>query len=396
MAGLSPADRQAASPTSIAGGADISRSDSIAWSVWGVVAAATFYVTGFYWDISWHQTIGRDSFFNPAHVTIYLCGVVGGISCAYIIFSTTFGKDEAARAASVRVWGFRAPLGAFVVAWGGVLMLTSAPFDNWWHNAYGLDAKLNSPPHWVLTTGVFAVQIGGMILLAGAMNRGSERVREKLTWLLLYLGATVIALPLVLPNNRVLMHSALTYAAVCAAAPIVLVAMSRASGRRWACTTVAAMYMSYVLVFLWILPLFPGSPRLGPVYQTVTHFVPPSFPLLVIVPAFFLDCLFARWRPGNNWTLALAAGAVFLATFAAAQWPFADFLMSPYARNWVFGADRVPYFTAPSSHLGSNQYNYMEKNHLIFWMAMTAALGFAVVGSRIGLASGNWLRRVRR
>ena len=275
-------------------------------------------------------------------------------------------------------------------------MLTSAPFDNWWHNAYGLDAKLNSPPHWILTTGVFAVQIGGMILLAGAMNRSSERMRNKLTWLLLYLGATIIALPLVLTNNRVLQHSAACYAAVCAITPVVLVTMARASGWRWACTIVAATYMGYVVAFLWILPLFPGSPRLGPVFQDVTHFVPPAFPMLIIVPAFFLDCLFARWPSWNAWTTSVAAGVVFLVTLVAAQWPFADFMMSPYARNWVFGAHRLPYFTAPSSHLGSNQYNYVEKSHILFWMVMAVALSLAVLGSRIGLASGNWLRRVRR
>src|SRR5579872_5851007 len=56
--------------------------ERIALPLWGVIAAVSLYVIGFYWDISWHQTIGRDSFLNPAHVAIYLCGIVGGISCA--------------------------------------------------------------------------------------------------------------------------------------------------------------------------------------------------------------------------------------------------------------------------------------------------------------------------
>ena len=47
----------------------------------------------------------------------------------------------------VRFWGFRAPLGAWVAIWGAFAMLTSAPFDDWWHNAYGLDVKVLSPPH---------------------------------------------------------------------------------------------------------------------------------------------------------------------------------------------------------------------------------------------------------
>lgn len=31
-------------------------------------------------------------------------------------------------------------------------MITSAPFDKWWHNAYGLDTKVVSPPHVPLAT----------------------------------------------------------------------------------------------------------------------------------------------------------------------------------------------------------------------------------------------------
>ena len=45
-------------------------------------------------------------------------------------------------------------------------MITSAPFDDWWHNAYGLDVKILSPPHVVLVTGLVAVQIGTMVLIA--------------------------------------------------------------------------------------------------------------------------------------------------------------------------------------------------------------------------------------
>ena len=39
------------------------------------------------------------------------------------------------------------------------------------------------------------------------------------------------------------------------------------------------------IVFLWILPLFPAEPKLGPVYHPVTHFIPWEFPLLLIIPA---------------------------------------------------------------------------------------------------------------
>ena len=71
----------------------------------------------------------------------------------------------------MKIWGFRGPLGAFIAAWGGVAMITSAPFDDWWHSAYGLDVKILSPPHVLLIAGILAVQLGTLILILGMMNR---------------------------------------------------------------------------------------------------------------------------------------------------------------------------------------------------------------------------------
>jgi hypothetical protein len=53
-------------------------------------------------------------------------------------------------------------------------MLTSAPFDNWWHNAYGLDVKIVSPPHTLLILGIRAVSVGMMFLILAAMNRAAS------------------------------------------------------------------------------------------------------------------------------------------------------------------------------------------------------------------------------
>ena len=62
------------------------------------------------------------------------------------------------------MWGFRGPLGAFVCSWGGVAMIASGPFDNWWHNAYGLDVKILSPPHILLALGMTGIRFGTLIL----------------------------------------------------------------------------------------------------------------------------------------------------------------------------------------------------------------------------------------
>jgi hypothetical protein len=51
-----------------------------------------------------------------------------------------------------------------VSVWGALAMLTRAPFDDWWHNAYGRDVKIVSPPHLVLLAGWLAIVIGAMLM----------------------------------------------------------------------------------------------------------------------------------------------------------------------------------------------------------------------------------------
>ena len=153
---------------------------------------------GVHWDISWHRSIGRDTFWTPAHLAIHLCGVLAGIACGYLILATTFGRDSFLRQASVRIWGFRGPLGAFISAWGGIAMLTSAPLDNWWHNAYGLDVKILSPPHMVLAAGIIAVHVGALILILGYMNRATAGDRGRLLALFLYVGGMILVCLMVL------------------------------------------------------------------------------------------------------------------------------------------------------------------------------------------------------
>jgi hypothetical protein len=110
------------------------------------------------------MTIGRDTFWTPAHLLIQFGAILAACSSAFIIFRTTFHHDPAARNGAVRVLGFYGPLGAFLTAWGGAAMLVSAPFDNWWHNAYGLDVKIISPPHTLLAIGFDAIVLGSTFL----------------------------------------------------------------------------------------------------------------------------------------------------------------------------------------------------------------------------------------
>jgi len=96
--------------------------------------------------------------------------------------------------------------------------------------------------------------------------------------------------------------------------PLYLMWLGRGSKFQWGATWIALVYMAVVALMAWVLPLFPGQPRLGPIYNPVTHFVALPFPLLLIVPAFGID-LIRNWigHDGGwvgNWILAVLGGIV--------------------------------------------------------------------------------------
>ena len=152
----------------------------VPWYLATVLFASTSVIVGVIWDISWHRTIGRDSFWTPAHLAIYAGGLAAGLSCGWLALKTTFSGTGPETGRSVRMWGFRAPLGAWVAIWGAIAMLTSAPFDDWWHNAYGLDVEILSPPHVVLALGICAIQFGALLMALSWQNRASRRAQRGL------------------------------------------------------------------------------------------------------------------------------------------------------------------------------------------------------------------------
>src|SRR5437868_2711242 len=89
-------------PTTSARAADIVRDESPPWFIYVVVLAAACIPIGALWDISWHSTIGRDSFWTPAHIMIYLGGTLPGMCCGWLVLKTSFFGTSKERAASVR------------------------------------------------------------------------------------------------------------------------------------------------------------------------------------------------------------------------------------------------------------------------------------------------------
>jgi hypothetical protein len=369
------------------------------WPVLLLALAASCITLGIMWDISWHETIGRDTFWTPAHMVIYLGGALGGCVGGWLAIQATFLAAPAQKAATVRVFGARAPLGAWIAIWGAAAMLTSGPFDNWWHNAYGLDVKIISPPHTVLGLGMFGISFGALLL---ALTRQNQLQDGGGSGMFLWVGGMFVVLGAVFvmeysfPN---LQHAAIFYEVCALAFPFRLVALGRAARTSWPATRLTTLYILIECLVIWILPLFPAQAKLAPIYNPVTHMVPPPFPLLLIFPALAIDLILRRAGEAAGWRragLALVLGAAFLAVFIPAQWLFARFLLSPQADNWFFVGNRVwPY----SNQLGGWTTEFWEtKSFSLKAMPLVLALSWALAAgaSWVGLMLGGWMRKVQR
>lgn len=381
------------------------RSRSISWVSRIVIFAATCIVVGILWDISWHRTIGRDTFWTPAHLAIYLGGALGGMTAGWLVIRTTFLGDDGDRAAAVRLFGLYGPIGAWVSIWGAMAMLTSAPFDNWWHNAYGLDVRIISPPHAVLALGMWSVVGGGLLLVLREQNNSAMDGPDGTRWLLVYGAGVLLTMAAVFllersfPNDQ---HSHEFYTWSASTYPLYLLGVARAARVRWSGTFIALVYMAIIASMAWVLPLFPGEPKLGPVNNRIDHFVPMPFPLLLVVPAFVMDLIRHGIGQGRGWVrdwlIVIACAVAFVTVFALTQWYFSKFMLTKDADNWFFAADR---------HWG-----YGEKPgpwQKQFWTERTSgtrahanlrtfamALWCALISCRLGLWLGNWMARVRR
>ena len=383
--------------------ADVRHAGVPAWPLKAVLFSSICIAAGLLWDLSWHNTIGRETFWNLPHLLEQVAAVVAGLSCASLVLHITFNAGRYQRAESLRLLGFSGPLGAWVTLWGTLVMVIAAPFDDWWHNAYGLDARILSAPHLIMAIGMIAIVVGAVLLLVAAQNRTADEAEARRQgWSFAIAGGILIAVVAVLltryasrPNQ---MHNPRFYQVVACAFPILLVAIARAGRLRLSATAAAAIYMVVIMAMMWILQLVPGRPMLAPIYNPVTHMVPPRFPLLLVVPAFAIDLIVRRSSGRNGWVTAALAGLVFVALLLPLQWYFGDFLLSPSARNFFFAADQWSYTVQPGpwQHrfwgVPTDAAGHRTVAAMIPGLAIAAVLG--VMSSRLGMWAGNGMARL--
>ncbi len=368
------------------------------WPILFGLACATLAQLSLLWDISWHMSIGRDTFATPPHLGLYLGGGLPGVGFGALVLHTSFFGSPSVRDRSVRVWGLRGPLGVWVAIWGSVAMLVAAPFDAWWHVNYGVDLKAASPPHVVLLLGLAATHLGAGLLAAAAINRSVGGGTGLLGSLLSYsMGIMLLVSALfgIDTGGPAHMHSPIFYVSAAAAFPVWLVGATTARSR-WPATSAALWYTGLRLLMTWVLPLFAATPRLEPVYVSITHMVPPGLPFLLVVPAIAFDLMNRRSTGRDAWCSALALGPVFVVMLAVVQWPFAELLMRPVARGWLLAADNFPYNLPQATYTAQHWFIPWSGRLVPAWLAFLAAVPVAVCSAQVGLWLRAYLRRIQR
>ena len=196
-------------------------------------------------------------------------------------------------------------------------------------------------------------------------------------------------------TDKAYMHSGGFYRITATLFTLLLIAPARVIFvMKWPATA-AAVYMAFSIALTWTLQLVPAEPKLGPIFQHVTHMVGLSFPMLLVAPALAMDLVMQRLGKNTKWwLLAPALAIVFVGVFLAVQWPFGSFLMTPSARNWIFNADNYVYWMPPTSLRAAHVFAPASATPLAVSLAL--ALVQATFACALGLAWGSWMQRVRR
>ncbi|MCE7043429.1 hypothetical protein [Dyadobacter sp. CY312] len=387
------------------------RNEQIPIYILATVFSSFCVITGLIWDICWHISIGRDGLLSPPHLVIYLGAVVAGLFSGYEILRKTFWGSDSEKSRSVKIWGFfYSTLGALFCVWGALAMLTSAPFDDWWHNTYGLDVTILSPPHTVLLLGMIGIQFGAMISVIALKNQIKtkgflrpdtlKKTDNKLFILFALSGGFLLTIWFTLLSEelgRMESHRSSYYIYAAAGFPILLMAAGKAVSHKWTITAITAVYTIFMLGTLWIIPLFPAEPKLGPILNHIDHYQAFQFPLLLIVPAIALDILRNRFAYWNDWKLTFLLGTTFLVIFFGVQWFSGGFLMeSPYARNWFFGSESWYFGNSPDWEFRYKFAPWMLESTPELLKGLGIALVASIISTKIGLSWGNWMHKIQR
>ncbi|HEY4209585.1 MAG TPA: hypothetical protein VGM31_22320 [Puia sp.] len=368
--------------------------------LYAVSLAALLTVIGILWDISWHRSIGRDKFLSPPHILIYLGAIFAGLFSGMQVVWNSIRPSESIKRSTVRVWGvFYSSLGALFCIWGAIAMLTSAPFDDWWHSAYGLDVTILSPPHTLLGLGMLFLQFGACVGISKHLNTTATGGGTMLRVLFIITAASLLTMIYTLGTEYLHtrgMRGGLFYIVAALTTLLFLPVFGRALRMKWGMTAIALTYFFIAALSNWILQIFPAEPKLGPILTHSTHFQPGNFPMLVFIPALLMDWIM---RPGreNEWKTAFRVGACFVLGLLIIEYPLSGWLVgSPYARNWFFGADSWYFGDPPDWAYRYKMHPVLVSSPAVLLVDLLVAIVIGTLAARLSLRWGKWMQQIKR
>ncbi len=250
-----------------------------------ILLAGIAAMLGTYWDDAWHTDIGRDVFSSPPHLLLY--AGVGVMLLAIAWWILQVWRAEAS------IWAvLRQPVLVLPLV-GTLLTIASAPIDDFWHQAFGRDAVLWSPPHTAGIVGLFAVAAGLLLAVRRLPGRAGALLTTGFGALLL----VTLMIPVMEYETDVPQFAVLWYLPVMTVLMLFsFTLLALVSKRRWIATEVALLYTLLRLISVAMLIVLGHSLAV----------VPP-----LLIPAIVFD--FARQRRWPALVIALSVGlAVYL------------------------------------------------------------------------------------
>jgi hypothetical protein len=202
---------------------------AIGLSLYGLLVAGE----GFYSDVAWHITLGRDeTLFTAPHTSIVLgLGAIFGAGLVGVGYASLQQVDTKLRWKAVRIPWSTLPL----LALGGAA-LVGFPLDEVWHQTYGVDVTMWSPTHMLMILGASFSGLASWLVLAEAgvrptQSRWGRGMLVVASWLTLQgLSAPLGEFSFGVPQFQQMFHPLI----LCIAGGFALVAIRLVHGRFWA------------------------------------------------------------------------------------------------------------------------------------------------------------------
>jgi hypothetical protein len=234
------------------------------------------------WDAWWHTALGRESFWSPPHLLLYISTIL-----AIVLGLSTWLKTRKP------VWRNLAIALLFVPL--------SAPFDEIWHQWFGEETVNSllimwSPPHLVLIGSIIA----SFILLLPLLEKDSDRQARMLFGALTFAGIYNLLLFVVIPFEPLHVHHLLGFWGT-GVVSFVLGTLIL-SAQRWISGVGSAFMAALVILSLEAIGF---SKQLAPNLDIAPHDHAQSWIVVfsVLLPAVIIDILHNKplWLKGLLW-----------------------------------------------------------------------------------------------